>query len=56
MQQREKLRVCFRGVQQACVEVLLAEINGLARRYQANNPAIDKLRRQLVIVNKPVRK
>ena len=26
------------------------------RRYQANNPAIDKLRRQLVIVNKPVRK
>jgi hypothetical protein len=48
--QREKLRVRFRGIQQACIEIILAEINDLAFHYRENEPAIDELRRQLTIV------
>ena len=54
--QREKLRVRFRGIQQACVESILAEINDLALHYRENKPAIDKLRRQLAVVVRPVAK
>jgi hypothetical protein len=56
LDQREKLRVCFRGIQHACVEILLAEINDLARRYRENRPRIDVLRRQLAVVQRPVGK
>jgi hypothetical protein len=56
LEQREKLRVCFRGIQHACIETLLAEINDLARRYRENRPRIDALRRQLAVVQRPVGK
>jgi hypothetical protein len=56
MEQREKLRVRFRGIQQACVEIMLAEINELARHYRENKPAIDKFRRQLAVVRRPIGK
>jgi hypothetical protein len=54
MEQREKLRVRFRGIQQACVEFLLAEINRLALHYRENKPTIDELRRQLAVVRRPI--
>jgi hypothetical protein len=50
MEQREMLRVRFRGIQQACIEILLTKINALALRYRENKPAIDTLRRQLARV------
>ena len=53
-EQREKLRVRFRAIQHACIESLLAEINGLARRYRENKPRIDALRRQFAAVRRPV--
>jgi hypothetical protein len=56
MEQREKLRVRFRGIQQVCVEMILAEINELALHYRENKPAIDKLRRQLAVVHRPIGK
>jgi hypothetical protein len=56
LEQREKLRVRFRGIQQACMEMLLAEINELARRYRENKPRIDALRRQLAVVQWPIGK
>jgi hypothetical protein len=52
LEQREKLRVRFRGIQQACVESILAEINDLALQYRENKPAIDVLRRQLALVRR----
>jgi hypothetical protein len=54
MEQREKLRVRFRGIQQACVEIILAELNDRARHYRENKAAIDALRRQLAIVRRPI--
>jgi hypothetical protein len=54
LQQREKLRVQFRGIQHACVETLLAEINDLALQYPKNKQRIDALRRQLALVRQPV--
>lgn len=56
MAQREQLRVAFRGIQQACVERLLAELNELGLHYRENKVAIDKLRRQLAVVRQPVAK
>jgi hypothetical protein len=56
LEQREKLRVRFRGIQHACVEGLLAEINDLAVHYRKNKPAIDALRRQLAVVRRPIGK
>jgi hypothetical protein len=56
MVQREALRVAFRGIQQACVEIILAEINNLALHYRENKPAIDKLLQQLPVVRRPVGK
>jgi hypothetical protein len=54
LQQRERLRVRFRGIQQGCVEIILAEINELALRYRENKPAIDVLRRQLALVRRSI--
>ena len=54
MEQREQLRVRFRGIQQACAETILAEMNELAVDFRANKPAIEKLRRQLSVVREPV--
>jgi hypothetical protein len=54
MERREKLRVRFRGIQQACVESILAEINDLALHYRENKPAIDVLRRQLAVIRRPI--
>ena len=54
LEQREKLRIRFRGIQQACVESILAEINDLALHYRENKPAIDALRRQLAVVRRPI--
>jgi hypothetical protein len=54
MEQREQLRVRFRGIQQACVEIILAELNDRALHYRENKPAIDALRRQLAIVRRPI--
>jgi hypothetical protein len=54
LEQREKLRVRFRGIQQACVESILAEINDLALHYREKKPAIDALRRQLAVVRRPI--
>lgn len=54
LEQREKLRVRFRGIQYAYVEILLAEINDLAQRYRENRPRIDALRRQLAVVRLPI--
>jgi len=56
MEQRENLRVRFRGIQQACVDIILAEINELALQYRANKPSIDGLRRQLNVVRRPIGK
>jgi hypothetical protein len=56
LEQREKLRVRFRGIQHACVETLLAEINGLALRYRDSRPKIDALCRQLAVVRQPIGK
>jgi hypothetical protein len=56
MERREQLRVRFRDIQQACVEVLVVEMNKLALRFRKNKPAIDKLRRQLASVRRPVGK
>jgi hypothetical protein len=56
LDRREKLRVRFRGIQQACVESILAEINDLALHYRENKPAIDALRRQLAVVRRLVAK
>ena len=54
LEQREKLRIRFRGIQHACAEIILAEMNDLALHYRENKPAIDALRRQLAIVRRPI--
>ena len=51
---REALRVATRGIQQACVVLLVDKINELAVGFRENKPEIDKLRRQLDIVRRPV--
>jgi hypothetical protein len=56
LEKRERLRIRFRGIQQACVESILAEINDLALHYRENKPAIDALRRQLAVVRRPIGK
>src|SRR5207302_5352087 len=54
-EQREILRIAARGIQQACVALLLRRMNDLAVQYRDNKTEIDNLRRQLGIVRKPVR-
>jgi hypothetical protein len=38
-----------------CAALLLARMNGLARRFRENKAQIDNLRWQLSVVRKPVR-
>src|SRR5438552_1473114 len=51
---REALRVATRGIQQACVVLLVDKMNEVAVGFRENKPEIDKLRRQLDIVRRPV--
>jgi hypothetical protein len=50
---REVLRVATRGIQQACVVLVVERMNELASRYRENKQEIDNLRWQLSIVRKP---
>ena len=52
---REILRVTTRGIQCACVKVIVRRLNELALHFCENKPSIDNLRLQLVIVRRPVR-
>ena len=51
---RELLRVTTRG-QFACVKLIVRRLNELALHFRENEPSIDNLRIQLVIVRRPVR-
>ena len=51
---REILRVTTRGIQFACVKVIVRRLNELAIHFRENKPSIDNLRLQLVIVRRPV--
>ena len=52
---REILRVTTRGIQFACVKVIVRRLNELAIYFRENKPSIDNLRLQLAIVRRPVR-
>src|SRR6266850_4999093 len=52
---REILRVTTRGIQFACVNLIVRRLNELAIHFRQNKPSIDNLRLQLVIVRLPVR-
>jgi hypothetical protein len=52
---REILRVTTRGIQFACVNLIVRRLNDLAIHFRENKPPIDNLRLQLVIVRRPVR-
>ena len=52
---REILRVTTRGIQFACVKVIVRRLNELAIHFRENKPSIDNLRLQLAIVRRPVR-
>ena len=54
-EQRETLRIAIRGIQQACVALLLRRMNDLAVQYRDNKTEIDKLRWQLSVVRKAIR-
>ena len=51
---REILRVTTRGIQFACVKVIVRRLNELAIHFRDNKPSIDNLRLQLMIVRRPV--
>jgi hypothetical protein len=51
---RDELRVATRGIQQACVALLVERMNELAHHYRENKAEIDNLRWQLSVVRKPV--
>jgi hypothetical protein len=53
---REELVVATRGIQHACVELILDRMNDLAVNYRENKARIDRLRHVLEIVRKPVRR
>jgi hypothetical protein len=53
---REELGVVTRGIQQACVALLLDRMNELACHFRENKAEIDDLRWQLSIVREPVRR
>ena len=50
---REILRVTTRGIQFACVKLIVRRLNELAIHFRENKPSIDNLRLQLVIVRRP---
>ena len=52
---REILRVTTRGIQFACVKVIIRRLNELSIHFRENKPSIDNLRLQLMIVRRPVR-
>ena len=52
---REILRATTRGIQFACVKVIVRRLNELAIHFRENKPSIDNLRLQLAIVRRPVR-
>ena len=52
---REILRVTTRGIQFACVNLIVHRLNELAIHFRENKPSIDNLRQQLTIVRRPVR-
>ena len=47
---REILRVTTRGIQFACVKMIVRRLNELAIHFRDNKPSIDNLRLQLMIV------
>ena len=51
---REILRVTTRGIQFACVKVIVRRLNELAIHFRENMPSIDNLRLQLAMVRRPV--
>ena len=51
---REILGVATRGIQFACVKVIVRRLNELAIHFRDNKPSIDNLRLQLMIVRRPV--
>jgi hypothetical protein len=51
---RETLRVATRGIQQACIVLLVDKMNELAADFRQNKSDIEKLHRQLDIVRRPV--
>ncbi|HEU4640416.1 MAG TPA: hypothetical protein VFS84_16295 [Candidatus Binatia bacterium] len=53
LRKREKLRVTARGIETACAEKIVVEMNELAARYRKNKPKIDWLRSVLELVRKP---
>src|SRR5262245_35924046 len=56
LEARDELRVATRGIQQACVALLVDRMNELARTYRTNKTKIDKLRWQLSVVRKAVQR
>ena len=54
-QLREALRVATRGIQQACVPLLVDKLNELASQFRENKAEINHLRWQLDVVRRPVR-
>ena len=51
---REILRVTTRGIQFACVKLIVRRLNELAIHFRENKGLIDNLRLQLAIVRRPV--
>jgi hypothetical protein len=51
---RNELRVATRGIQQACVALLVERMNELARHYRENKAEIENLRWELSVVRKPL--
>ena len=55
-QLREALRVATRGIQHACVPLLVDKMNDLAVNFRENKDEIDHLRWQLDVVRRTVRR
>ena len=51
---REILRATTRGIQFACVKLIVRRLNELAVHFRENKPSIDNLRLQLAVVRRPV--
>ena len=52
---REILRVTTRGIQFACVTLIVRRLNEFAIHFRENKPSIDNLRLQRALVCRPVR-
>ena len=53
-QLRESLRVATRGIQQACIALLVDKMNDLSVNFRENKAEIDHPRWQLDVVRRPV--